>query len=61
MIKRTLPSKTFFPKNRPDIVLIQETKKQVVDRKCLSTFWGSHNRNWNAIPPIVSAGGLLIM
>lgn len=41
-------------------MLIQETKKQILDRTCLSSFWGSHNRNWIAIASIGTAGRLLI-
>lgn len=58
--KENTSIKAIIYKYCPDIVLIQETKKETIDRKCLASFWGSLDHNWTAIPSIRAAGGLLI-
>lgn len=48
--KKTTTIKDIFFQNQPKIVLIQETLKQKLDKKCLSSFWGNHMKNWIATP-----------
>lgn len=31
---------------RPDIVILQETKKEVIDRRLVARVWGSRFRDW---------------
>lgn len=58
--KKNTSIKATFRKCCPDIVLIQETKKGFINKKCLASFWGRHNYNWTDIPSNGATGGLFI-
>lgn len=59
------PSKSFsikevLTKFKADIIMLQETEKPVIDRKCFQTVWGSRNRDWVFTPAGGSSGGMQI-
>ncbi|BFG20710.1 hypothetical protein CerSpe_069840 [Prunus speciosa] len=43
------------------IVMLQETKKMLIDRKLIGNIWGSKFREWICLPSIGSSGGILIV
>ena len=45
--------------NNVDILCIQETKKEVIDRKLCQYLWGDSSVTWEYVPSINAAGGLL--
>lgn len=47
-------------KYKADIIMLQETKKPVIDRKCFQTLSGSRNRDWIFTLADGSAGAMLI-
>lgn len=44
--KKNTSIKDIIRKTGLEIVLIQETKKPTIDKKGLSSFWGSRNEEW---------------
>ena len=42
-----------------DIMCIQETKKEVIDKKLCQYLWGDSSATWECVPSINAAGGLL--
>ncbi|KAH1213353.1 putative ribonuclease H protein [Glycine max] len=45
--------------NKIDVLCIQETKKDSIDKKLCQYLWGDSNVSWECLPSINSAGGLL--
>ncbi|KAH1246485.1 hypothetical protein GmHk_06G016557 [Glycine max] len=45
--------------NKVDILCIQETKKEVIDRKLCQYLWGDSSVTWEYVPSTNAAGGLL--
>lgn len=46
-------------KNQIDLVCIQETKSQNLDRRICTQLWGDSEFDWKAIPAVNRGGGLL--
>lgn len=44
-----------------DIVMLQETKLEVVDHKWIRSIWGCRNKNWSFLPSLGASGGQLII
>jgi mannosylglycoprotein endo-beta-mannosidase len=44
-----------------DIIILQETKKVEVDRRLVSSIWGSRFKDWVSIPAFGTAGGLVLI
>ena len=45
----------------PDIVVLQETKREEVNRLLVGSLWRSRFKKWIVLPAVGSAGGILIM
>ena len=45
--------------NKIDVLCIQETKKDSIDKKLCQYLWGDSNATWECLPSTNSAGGLL--
>ena len=45
--------------HKVDILCIQETKKEFIDKKLCQYLWGDVNASWEFLPSINAAGGLL--
>lgn len=45
---------------KADIIMLQETKKEVIDNKCFQSVWGSRKHDWVSLLPTALAGGMLI-
>lgn len=39
--------KEILSKENPDLVVIQETKREYIDRKLVSRLWGSRFKDWS--------------
>ncbi|KAK9154427.1 hypothetical protein Sjap_001907 [Stephania japonica] len=50
--------KKVVEKNKPDILVLQETKVETVDRSLLSTIWVSRFKGWVCLPSIGRKGGV---
>ena len=48
-------------KEKPDIVTIQETKKETIDRKMVGSIWSFRFREWAFLPSEGRSGGILVM
>ncbi|XP_075473994.1 uncharacterized protein LOC142505056 [Primulina tabacum] len=48
-------------KEKPDLIILQETKKEVVDRRLISILWKSRFVEWVTLPAVGRLGGILIM
>ncbi|KAK9902279.1 hypothetical protein M0R45_001786 [Rubus argutus] len=47
--------------SKADIVILQETKKEVIQRKLIGSIWGIRSSDWVSIPSNGRSGGILIM
>ena len=48
-------------KERIDMLCLQETKREVMDKKECQALWGDPEARWKVQPACNSAGGLLCM
>ena len=48
-------------KANPDIIVLQETKREEVNRTFVGSIWRSRFKEWLVLSAIGSAGGILIM
>ena len=48
-------------KANPDIVVLQEIKREEVGRSFVGSLWRSRFKEWIVLPAIGSAGGILVM
>ena len=53
--------KDFLRLENPDVVMIQETKKEKCDRRFVGSVWTVRNKDWAAIPACGASGGILII
>ncbi|KAJ9707044.1 hypothetical protein PVL29_002161 [Vitis rotundifolia] len=53
--------KDFLRSENPDIVMIQETKKEKCDRRFVGSVWTVRNKDWAALPACGASGGILII
>lgn len=51
--------KEMVSKEKVDMILIQETKLEVVDSKVCATIWGDENCAWQVVPAVNRGGGIL--
>lgn len=59
------PSENFsvkyvFRKYKADVIMLQETKKPFIDKKCFQSVWGGTNRELFFTSASGSAGGMMI-
>ena len=48
-------------KANPDIVVLQETKREEVSRSFVGSIWRSRFKEWLVLPAVGTAGGILVM
>ena len=53
--------KDFLRSENPDVVMIQETKKENCDRRFVGSVWTVRNKYWVALPASGASGGILII
>ncbi|RVW14425.1 LINE-1 retrotransposable element ORF2 protein [Vitis vinifera] len=53
--------KDFLRSENPDVVMIQETKKENCDRRFVGSVWTVRNKDWVALPASGASGGILII
>ncbi|RVW43796.1 hypothetical protein CK203_074061 [Vitis vinifera] len=44
--------KDFLRSENPDVVMIQETKKEICDRRFVGSVWTVRNKEWVALPGV---------
>ncbi|KAK9943790.1 hypothetical protein M0R45_009386 [Rubus argutus] len=47
--------------SKADVVILQETKKDKIQRKLIGSIWGVRYTDWVSIPSNGSSGGILVM
>lgn len=45
----------------PDLVVLQETKKEDINIKLMGSIWGSRFKEWSFLPSVGRSGGILIV
>lgn len=58
--KKQLKIKKFVKNQCPDVVFLQETKAQLIDKPMIKSLWSSKDIGWSSLDSIGKAGGLLI-
>ena len=53
--------KDFFRLEKPDVVMIQETKKEKCDRRLVGSVWTVRNKDWDFLPACGASGGILFI
>ena len=53
--------KDFLRLKNPDVVMFQETKREVCDRRFVGSVWLVRNKEWAALPTCGASGGILII
>ena len=53
--------KDFLRSENPDVVMIQETKKEKCDRRFVSSVWMVRNKDWVVLPACGASGGILFI
>ena len=59
-LKRRAIKETICKAN-PDIIVLQETKREEVSKSFVGSIWRSRFKEWIVLPAIGTAGGILIM
>lgn len=44
--RKNFSIKELLGKYKADIVLIQKTKQQKIDKPCFRSYWGGRNKDW---------------
>ena len=53
--------KEFFRLENSDVVMIQETKREVCDKRFVGSVWTVRNKEWVALPASGASSGILII
>ena len=53
--------KDFLRSEKPDVVMIQETKKAECDKRFVGNVWTARNKEWAALPACGALGGILVI
>ncbi|KAJ9682600.1 hypothetical protein PVL29_018507 [Vitis rotundifolia] len=53
--------KDFLRLQNPDVVMFQETKREVCDRRFVGSVWSVRNKEWAVLPASGASGGILII
>ena len=53
--------KDFLRLQNPDVVMFQETKREVCDRRFVGSVWSVRNKEWAILPACRALGGILII
>ena len=51
----------FLSTQSPDVVMLQETKREIWDRRFVSSVWKDRSMEWVALPTCGASGGIVIM
>ena len=51
----------FLRSKNPNVVMIQETKKEKWDKRFVGSVWTIRNKDWVALPASGASGGILII
>ncbi|KAJ9670902.1 hypothetical protein PVL29_027069 [Vitis rotundifolia] len=53
--------KDFLQLQNPNLVMFQETKREVCDRRFVGSVWSVRNKEWTALPTCGASGEILII
>ena len=53
--------RNFLSSQNPDVVMLQETKREIWDRRFVSSVWKGRSMEWAALPACEASGGVVIM
>ena len=53
--------KDFLRLEKPDVVMMQETKKAKCDRRFVGSVWTIRNKKWTPLSACGASGGILII
>ena len=53
--------KDFLGHENPDVVLLQEIKRESCDRRFMSSVWKARNKEWVVLPTFRASGGMTIL
>ena len=53
--------KDFLRSEKSDVVMIQETKKAVCDRRFVGSVWTARNKEWATLLACRALGGILVI
>ena len=53
--------KDFLRLQNPDVVMFQETKREVCDRRFVGSVWSVRNKEWAILLACRASGGILII
>ena len=53
--------KQVISKEDPELVVLQEVKKEIVDRRFVGSIWRSRFKEWILLPSVGTSGGILLV
>ncbi|KAJ9691713.1 hypothetical protein PVL29_013791 [Vitis rotundifolia] len=53
--------KDFLHHENSDVVMFQETKREVCDMRFISSVWTTRNKDWTSLSACGALGGILII
>ena len=59
--RKRLLVKEQLRKIKPDIVILLETKREIVDRQLVASVWGSRFKEWVFSPSLGRSGGIAVL
>ena len=59
--KKRMVVKDFLRLQNPDVVMLQETKREVCDRRFVGSVWSIRNKEWATLPACGASEGILII
>ncbi|XP_073051688.1 uncharacterized protein [Primulina eburnea] len=60
-VRRRQLVRTIIRHEKPDIVVLLETKREKIDRKFVASVWKSRFVEWVCLPSVGSSGGILVL
>ena len=59
--KKRRTVRRFLSTQNPDVVMLQETKREIWDRRLVSSIWKGKSLDWVALPACGASGGIVIL
>ena len=59
--KKMRTVRRFLSTQSPDVVMLQETKRVIWDRRFVSSVWKDRSMEWVALPTCEASGGIVIL
>ena len=59
--KKRRTVRRFLSTQNPDVVMLQETKREIWDRRLVSSIWKGKSLAWVALPACGASGGIVIL